>query len=111
MTQLAVQSLLFLCRFAILEPGGPGLWQLVGMAARTAMAIRLHRRDDVYNALQLGTPEMDAVRHNEKRKNIFWAVYNLDRLATFTLSQPPSIRDSDIDVDVSVAETCHRIGC
>ncbi|WVW80532.1 hypothetical protein I302_102517 [Kwoniella bestiolae CBS 10118] len=96
---VAVQSLVFLCRFAIREPGGIGLWQLAGMAARTALALRLHRRDDVYKQGFLNPDEVDW-RQNEKRKNIFWAVYNLDRLATFVLNQPPSIRDCDVDVDL-----------
>ncbi|KAK6907807.1 hypothetical protein I203_101808 [Kwoniella mangroviensis CBS 8507] len=106
---VAVQSLVFLCRFAIREPGGIGLWQLAGMAARTALALRLHRRDDIYKQGFLDPNEIDW-RQNEKRKNIFWAVYNLDRLATFVLNQPPSIRDSDVDVDLPSVSSLYGNG-
>lgn len=69
------------------------------MAARTALMLRLHRKD-ASEGTASASPGNEQWRLIEKRKNIFWAVYNLDRLATFILNQPPSIRDSDIEVEV-----------
>lgn len=101
--QTAVQALALLCLFAVHEPGGPSLWQLVGMAARTVITVGLHRRDEVYLASVMHTIQDETVLkvHNARRKNLFWAIYSLDRLATFSLSQPPALRDCDIDVEVS----------
>ncbi|WWC65156.1 uncharacterized protein I303_107770 [Kwoniella dejecticola CBS 10117] len=98
----AVQALCLLCIYGVDIPGGPSLSQLVGFAARAAMAINLHRRDDVYfNPLLASEEEKNNFeKHNELRKNIFWAIYCLDRLAAFTLGQPMSVRDSDVDVDL-----------
>nr|XP_019051181.1 hypothetical protein I302_01630 [Kwoniella bestiolae CBS 10118]OCF30111.1 hypothetical protein I302_01630 [Kwoniella bestiolae CBS 10118] len=97
----AVQALTLLCIYGVDIPGGPSLSQLVGFAARAAMLINIHRRDDIYIAPMLGSNQDKASfqKHNELRKNIFWAIYCLDRLASFTLGQPLSIRDSDVDVD------------
>lgn len=101
--QTAVQALALMSLISLYEPGGPSLFQVVGFAARTALSIGIHRRDEVYFPSILDTFHDEAAlrAHNEKRKNIFWAVYCLDRLAVFTLGLPPAIRDSDIDVDVS----------
>ncbi|WWC98680.1 hypothetical protein V866_005573 [Kwoniella sp. B9012] len=124
----AVQALTLLCIYGVDIPGGPSLSQLVGFAARAAMTINIHRRDDIYLAPLMGSnhDKAEFKQHNELRKNIFWAIYCLDRLASFTLGQPLSIRDSDIDVDLpsdsvpqtidsssvevsSIALRCHQI--
>lgn len=88
---------------SIQEPDGPDLWQVVGLAARTAVSISIHRKDEVYLPLVAGLfPDEDALKkHNESRKNVFWALYSLDRLTMFTLSRPAALRDDDIDVEVS----------
>ena len=88
---------------SIQESGGPNLWQVVGLAARTAIAIGIHRKDDVYLPPQAGTfaDEKSLYRHNERRKNIFWAIYSLDRLLMFTLLRPGAFRDDEIDVEAS----------
>lgn len=100
-----------LCELAIHEPNGSSLWQLVGLAGRTAVAINLHRRDDIYMPTTYPLwpacdedPSVVSAR-NRRRKDLFWAFYSLDRLAMFTLNRPASIKDEDIDVDVSLA-TC-----
>lgn len=101
--QVAIQALILLATLTMLAPGGPSYSQLVGMASRTALALGINRKDDVYLAscmAAFGTPEaLDA--HNEWRKNVFWALYSLDRVCVFILGKPPAIRDQDIDVDVS----------
>ncbi len=88
---------------AIYEPSGSSLWQLVGIAARTAIAIDLHRRDDVYFARHpdVGSDETTRTLMNKRRIDIFWSLYNTDREMVYMLGRPAAIRDEDIDVDVS----------
>lgn len=104
-----VEALTLLCELAIHEPNGSNLWQLVGLTGRTAIAISLHRRDDVY--LPTVYPSWPAVDdepatislRNQRRKDLFWAFYSIDRLTTFLLNRPGSIKDEDIDVEVRLA--------
>lgn len=85
------------------------LWQLVGLTGRTAVAISLHRRDDIYMPTvysswpAVGEEPAVVSARNQRRKDLFWAFYSLDRLTMFTLNRPASIKDEDIDVDVSLA--------
>lgn len=92
-----------LCLMSIQEPDGPDLWQVVGLAARTIIAIGIHRKDDVYLPQIIGSfdDENALSKHNECRKDIFWALYSIDRLTMFTFSRPAALRDHDIDVEVS----------
>lgn len=77
------------------------------MATRTAIAISLHRRDEIYLPTVYGTSQLcevdatEAAAHNQRRKDLFWAMYSLDRLAAFILNRPSFLTDKDIDVDVS----------
>lgn len=72
------------------------------MATHTAIAINLHRKDEIFLPPYLVTMDPITVeRLNEHRKNIFWTLYVLDRLVLSCLGYPPSIRDDDIDIDVS----------
>lgn len=97
-----MQALGLLGLMSIQEPDGPDLWQVVGLAARTAVAIGIHRKDEVYLPLVVGLfPDDYALtKHNACRKDIFWALYSLDRLTMFTFSRPAALRDHDIDVEV-----------
>lgn len=108
MTQQAcVEALTLLSELAIHAPIGLNLWQLLGIATRTAVAINLHRKDDVYlptvfgSATLQGLDSEETSLHNQRRKDLFWALYSLDRLGGFVLNRPPSLADTDIDVDVS----------
>ncbi|CAH0057998.1 unnamed protein product [Clonostachys solani] len=106
-----VQALGLLALVSIQEPEGPDFWHLIGMAARAAIAIGIHRKDSVYLP-PLSNEYPDAQRlqhHNDRRKNIFWAIYSLDRLATFTLCRPPALRDADIDVAMLTLSTSPTI--
>lgn len=46
-----------------------------------------------------------ASARNQRRKDLFWAFYSLDRLTMFALNRPASIKDEDIDVDVSITKS------
>ncbi|KAI0891508.1 hypothetical protein F4806DRAFT_304861 [Annulohypoxylon nitens] len=97
-----VQALGLLGLMSIQEPDGPDLWQVVGLAARTAVAIGIHRKDEVHLPLvaDLFQDEDSLQKYNECRKDVFWALYSLDRLTMFTLSRPAALRDDDIDVEM-----------
>ncbi|KAF2008627.1 hypothetical protein BU24DRAFT_94379 [Aaosphaeria arxii CBS 175.79] len=101
-----VEALTLLCELAIHAPGGPNLWQLVGLATRTAIAINLHRKDDIflptiYPGWPVTSEDSNTVSaRNQRRKDLFWALYSLDRLTVFILNRPVSIREEDIDVDL-----------
>jgi hypothetical protein len=107
-----VQALTLLSLMAMREPQGPSFWQLVGLAVRTAIALDLHRRDDIYLGRHafIGSDEAVLASLNEQRKNVFWAVYNLDRLGVYMFGRPPAIRDEDIDVDVSPTGNQYSLG-
>lgn len=101
-----MQALLLLCVAAVHGPDSFNLWQLIGIAARTCLAIGIHRRDDVYLPMAKLSPgavawsSEDLAVHNRRRKNIFWSVYGLDKLCTFILHRPPSLQEVDIDLEV-----------
>nr|XP_031860232.1 uncharacterized protein CI109_004364 [Kwoniella shandongensis]KAA5527304.1 hypothetical protein CI109_004364 [Kwoniella shandongensis] len=97
-----VQALALLCLLNYYEPGGPNQALLVSLAMRTAVIINLHRRDQVYlpTVAPSFATETELQAHNERRKNIFWALYCLDRLSMFTQGHPPCIRDCDVDVEL-----------
>lgn len=107
MYQTCVESLTLLSELSIHARIGLNLWQLLGAATRTAVAINLHRRDDVYLPTVFGLAYSEShnsaeiAAHNQRRKDLFWALYSLDRLAAFILNRPPSLADTDVDVDVS----------
>ena len=86
-----MQALILLGIYAMFDPSGISLWHVVGFAARTAIALNLHRRVD-----DTTLPR----RVVEQRKRVFYGLFNLDRLVAVTLSKPLAISDDDIDVEV-----------
>jgi hypothetical protein len=76
----------------MLDTSGIPVWHVLGMAARIAIALNLHRRVD-----QTSLP----VHEIEQRKRVFYALFNLDRMYAATLSKPLAIADDDIDIEVS----------
>jgi hypothetical protein len=75
------------------------------------MALGLHRCDDVYlptlcSSWPVNTEDPAVVvTLNQRRKDLFWALYSIDRLTIFVINQPVSIQEADIDVDVSESIT------
>lgn len=90
--QPCIQALLLLAIYGLSAPSDIPVWQVVGSAMRTAVALNLHRKVEGSDV----KPEVVA-----QRSRIFWSVYNLERLLAFTLSRPVSLDDSDISVEVS----------
>ncbi|OXB33938.1 transcription factor [Cryptococcus neoformans] len=114
-----VQALTLLASVAIYE-SDLNVWRILGMATHTAIAINLHRKDEIFLPPYLVTMDPITVeRLNEHRKNIFWTLYVLDRLVLSCFGYPPSIRDDDIDIDHPIcppttglnpsSELCHAI--
>lgn len=65
-------------------------WRAIGIAARTAIELGLHRRD----SLEQNFPE--ATLRNQAA-NLFWCIYVLDRRWSFGTGMPFVLQDSDID--------------
>ena len=74
------------------DPSDMSLWHIVGFATRVATALNLHRKVEDLSL----TPAVV-----ERRKRVFYSLYNLERLVATTLSRPIVISDDDIDVEVS----------
>ncbi|OBT66534.1 hypothetical protein VE03_03670 [Pseudogymnoascus sp. 23342-1-I1] len=66
-------------------------YMLVGMAARLAQAIGLHRRLDGY-----GLKERDI----EQRRNVFWIVFGLEKGISIRSGRPSVFSDDDIGVEL-----------
>ena len=85
------------------------LWQTAGVGVRTAVAINMHRNDEVFLApyrSHMDAAALDAL--NDHRKRVFWTLYLIERLVQYLFGHPPVIRDEDIDVEVS---SIVRDGC
>lgn len=64
---------------------------LVGMAARLAQAIGLHRRLDGYGLKE---------REIEQRRNVFWIVFGLEKGISIRSGRPSVFSDDDIGVEL-----------
>jgi hypothetical protein len=65
-------------------------WRIVGLAARQALELGLHRRE-TYETVFTDSEERSAVIRT------FWSVYVLDRRWSFGTGMPFALQDSDID--------------
>ncbi|RXK40294.1 hypothetical protein M231_02408 [Tremella mesenterica] len=89
---VCLQSLMLLAIYSTLDTSAAPLWHVVGLAVRVATALNLHRSFEADDKLS-----SDAV---EQRKKLFWAVYNLEHLVTYTLNRPLAISDDIITVEM-----------
>ncbi|KAL4888035.1 hypothetical protein BDV59DRAFT_149896 [Aspergillus ambiguus] len=88
-----VSCLLFLIYFSILSAGGGGpTWHLVGLAMKKCIAFKLHKKPQP--ELRLPHPQV------ERRKQVFWSLYVVDRAISCVLDRPFSIEDVDITVEI-----------
>ena len=79
-------------------PSDTSALQILGYANQVAISLNLHRKVE-----DASTPAEEV----ERRKRIWWSLYNLDRLVAATLHRPVVFNDADIDVEVSCAPyTC-----
>lgn len=68
-------------------------WRTIGLAARIALELGLHRRE----SLEENFPDPQK-RHWALR--LFWCIYVLDRRWSFGTSLPFALQESDIDPDL-----------
>lgn len=84
-----VQGLLLMTVFAVNERRRINSWHAIGLAARTAIDLGLHRSST--------SPSLDTLM-TEMQRRVFWSVYALDRNISISLGRPCSINDADFDV-------------
>ncbi|WVQ95041.1 hypothetical protein IAU59_002133 [Kwoniella sp. CBS 9459] len=90
-----VQTLVLLIIYGLRHPTAEvSVWQVGGLAMRTAVELGLHRR-----TRSKTEREKDPMRY-EMKKRVFWAVYTLDRMMSAQLGRPTGIQDRDIDVEL-----------
>lgn len=83
-----VQGLLLMTVFAVNERRRINSWHAIGLAARTAIDLGLHRASTSSSSNMLTT---------EMQRRVFWSVYALDRNISISLGRPCSISDTDFD--------------
>ncbi|WRT68493.1 uncharacterized protein IL334_005469 [Kwoniella shivajii] len=90
-----VQALVLLIIYGLRHPTAEvSVWQVGGLAMRTAVELGMHRR-----LRSRSEREKDPIRY-EMKKRVFWAVYTLDRMMSAQLGRPAGIQDRDIDVEL-----------
>ncbi|KFX86018.1 hypothetical protein V490_09269, partial [Pseudogymnoascus sp. VKM F-3557] len=88
---MAVQAMIGLAFLLQASEDPHPSYMLVGMAARLAQAIGLHRRLDGY-----GLKERDI----EQRRNVFWIVFGLEKGISIRSGRPSVFSDDDIGVEL-----------
>jgi len=80
-------------------------WRTIGIAARIALEMGLHRRE----SLEENVPDPER-RHWAKR--LFYCIYVLDRRWSFGTGLPFALHDSDIDPELPhLVSKRHRVKC
>ncbi|KAL4915042.1 fungal-specific transcription factor domain-containing protein [Aspergillus aurantiobrunneus] len=96
----ALQAMLLLCQYRMVnsvQDTSTSMWHLVGVAARMALELGLHR-EQVYQAKCTGSNASAGLIANEIRRRCFWCVIAMDRIVSITLGRPLAIRLQDTDV-------------
>ncbi|OBT41934.1 hypothetical protein VE00_07468 [Pseudogymnoascus sp. WSF 3629] len=88
---LAVQAMIGLAFILQASEDPHPSYMLVGMAARLAQAIGLHRRLDGYGL---------KAREIEQRRNVFWIVFGLEKGISIRSGRPSVFSDDDIGVEL-----------
>ncbi|WWD22211.1 hypothetical protein CI109_106702 [Kwoniella shandongensis] len=84
-----LQILLAHLRYLMFNPGGMSVWDLSGMAVRTAIDLGLHNEPAGFNQRQARGPlELDM------RRRLFWVAYSTDRMLCLLLGRPTAISDT-----------------
>ncbi|KAF2634880.1 hypothetical protein P280DRAFT_208997 [Massarina eburnea CBS 473.64] len=86
----AVQALLLMCFYMLAKSKRNSAFALLGMAARSAQALGLHREETM---VIFGPDEQSA------RKNLWRSLFVLDRLLSCSLGRPTAISETDCSGD------------
>ncbi|KAJ1035916.1 hypothetical protein NDA13_000572 [Ustilago tritici] len=88
-----IEALILLSYAEFAAGSDSGLWMYVGMALRMAQDLGLQH--------EVSIQSIPNEKHQEKARLLFWAVIGLDRITTFGTGRPVSIRESEIDIELS----------
>ncbi|KAJ5388907.1 positive regulator of purine utilization [Penicillium cosmopolitanum] len=96
-----LQALILLCSFALFKSTAPGLANLLDIAIRSAIDLRLYNeQDSPSNMLNLASKSPFDEAHRDwikdLRRRLWWCVYSLDRLVAPYLERPFFIPDDVI---------------
>ncbi|KAF9982941.1 Transcriptional activator of fatty acid utilization, partial [Modicella reniformis] len=87
----SIQSLLLMVSYRLTSTKcGGRIWVMLGMAARMAQDLGMHR-----NSARWHLPPLET----EIRKRLWWAIYVMDRNISASMGRPMAIDDDDCDVD------------
>jgi Fungal specific transcription factor domain/Fungal Zn(2)-Cys(6) binuclear cluster domain len=106
----SLQAILLVCQYRMISPiqdTSASLWHLVGMAARLAYELGLHRE----SSYPLERPPAESsrttiarYREQELRRYTFFCVVCLDRIVSIILGRPFAIKNEDVELDIPNAE-------
>lgn len=91
---IAIQARLCQCLWLLGESRIDQCWDLLGVAARYALAIGLHRASCAHQA-----PVYDPITVQSSRRT-FWCLYSLDIFLSIALGRPRTFNDLDIDQEL-----------
>lgn len=96
-----LQALILLCSFALFKSTAPGLANLLDIAIRSAIDLRLYNeQDSPSNMLNLASKSPFDEAHRDwikdLRRRLWWCIYSLDRLVAPYLERPFFIPDDVI---------------
>lgn len=89
-TAITLTKLLLLAQYGYLLPSTTNLWQVVGDAARIALALGLHQETPPESGLD------DAAV--DSRKRLFWTLYAIERSVAITSHRPYAIAEDQIHI-------------
>lgn len=89
----SVQALLLRAQFAYYHPLRLGGWNIIGLAMRRAVELRMHEDP--------AADDMDYVQKDTIRRT-FWVAYSLDRNVAVATGRPMSLSDGAITTKVSL---------
>lgn len=83
-----VEAMVLLILYHLRSESHHGLWNMTGLAMRTATDLGLHR--------EASTRTLPAFLA-QLRRRLFWSLYSLEGILASTLGRPPSLSDYEID--------------
>lgn len=83
-----IQAMILLILYHLRTESHKGLWQMAGLAMRTATDMGLHREVSTRSL-----PPFEA----QMQRRLFWSLYYLEGVLASTLGRPISLSDTDID--------------
>ncbi|CAK7234722.1 hypothetical protein SBRCBS47491_009045 [Sporothrix bragantina] len=94
----ALKAILMICHHGIFSSmcdTSASIWHLLGIGARLCIELGLHLKQR--RATDANSPHGNNIVtfEEEMRRRMFWCLYNVDRVVSFTLGRPVAIRDEE----------------